>query len=359
MKKNLKIFFIIILLFTLVIPITYSYAMSIMQPDKNEKQFFEILKTEVTKKEKVEMIINLDEIDYNEFVFELNSDEVIENLEVSQDENILTQKNNNEIVMQINKSKTNVNSINLFYSIPESKNVGDTIKFVATITKIINSEEENENNIIIDKEKEEIVQEEMTTSIDKTDNFEKENEAETNELKQETQSIELEIKIIEEKNEEKQEDNKPETQMPDEEKNKQDIMSTQNPSKNSEFSNIGQKNPSNNSNFQYNSMSNMSLGNSQVVKVTYNGSDNNYLSSLAVNGYEFNREFSKENTTYFITIGNEIEKLDITASAQDDEATVCVYGNEELKEGTNKILIAVTAENGNVRNYRIYVTKNS
>ena len=94
-------------------------------------------------------------------------------------------------------------------------------------------------------------------------------------------------------------------------------------------------------------------------KVTYNGSDNNYLKKLVVSNYELNREFSKENTTYFVTIENDINKLNIKATAQDEDAIVCVYGNENLKEGTNKILISVTAENGNVRNYRIYVTKNS
>lgn len=93
--------------------------------------------------------------------------------------------------------------------------------------------------------------------------------------------------------------------------------------------------------------------------ITYNGSDNNYLSELSINGYALNKEFSKDNLTYFVTVESDINSLDIIANKEDDSATVCIYGNENLDTEINKILISVTAENGNVRNYRIYVTKNS
>ena len=340
MKKNLKILFIIILIFSLLIPITYSHALSFVEPGKNEKQFFEISKTEFTKNEKVEMIINLDSIKYNEFTFELNSDEVIEKLEIEQSDEIEAERNNNEIVIEINKAKTNVKTIKLFYSIPENKNVGDTIKFIATITNNIKNEtqetDKEQNNKPI--ENEEIL---------------------NNDSKQEKESIELEIKIVEEKVSDNQENNKPGIQEPTTDNNKQNIDNNKFPNQNDESSTTAQKIPTNYPNTQYNSMSNISIGNNQVAEVTYKGSDNNYLSELIVDGYTFNRDFSKENTTYFITVGNEIETLDITANVDDDGATLSMYGNEDLKEGTNKILITVTAENGDVRNYRIYVTKNS
>ena len=110
-------------------------------------------------------------------------------------------------------------------------------------------------------------------------------------------------------------------------------------------------------NMSTSNLKNNMSSNTQTVNVTYNGSDNNYLSELSVDGYTLNKEFSKENSTYFLTVENEIESLDVLAVVEDDTATKCIYGNENLKEGTNKILISVTAENGNVRNYRIYVTK--
>lgn len=95
------------------------------------------------------------------------------------------------------------------------------------------------------------------------------------------------------------------------------------------------------------------------AEVTYNGSDNNYLKNIVVNGHTLNKEFSKDNSTYFITVENDVDSLDITTSQDEDSEIVCIYGNESLSEGINKILISVTAENGNVRNYRIYVTKKS
>lgn len=96
-----------------------------------------------------------------------------------------------------------------------------------------------------------------------------------------------------------------------------------------------------------------------IETVTYNGSDNNYLSSLSISGYEFTKSFSKENTTYFVTVDHDLESIDIKQIAEDSNAKVCIYGNNNLIEGTNKILISVTAENGNVRIYRIILTRES
>ena len=345
MKKNLKKVFIVILLLSLLIPLTYSYALSLAEPDVIQKQFFEISKIEVTKNEKVEMIINLDVIKYKEFTFTLTSDAAIENLEITQSEEITAQQNNNEIVMEINKEKTNVETINLYYSIPESKKVGDTIKFIATITSNTeNGIDETDKEIIeVPVENEEITNNEIEISpqVDETNVIINETEKVENnnvidEPKQETQTIEIEIKIVEEKSD-----------------NQQATGNNQIPNQNNGASGAMPNISINNSNMLSGSMG------TQVQKVVYKGSDNNYLSKLSAKGYTFNREFSKENSTYFITVENDIKKVNITATAQDDNAKVCVYGNDNLKEGTNKILITVTAENGNVRNYRIYVTKNS
>lgn len=92
--------------------------------------------------------------------------------------------------------------------------------------------------------------------------------------------------------------------------------------------------------------------------MTYKGSDNNYLSELSVNSYDLNTEFSKENQTYFVTVNSDTESLEIISSTENSNSKINIYGNENLQEGTNKILITVTAENGNVRNYRIYAIKN-
>lgn len=318
MKKSLKIILIIILLIALLLPIRYSYAIVKKEPSLKEKQFFEISNLEVAKSDKIEMILNLDAITYNEFIFELQSNENIENVEISQDNNVETEKNNNEIIMEINKENTNVNTINLYYLIPENKQVGDTIKFVATITNTTNDETK---------------------------------ETEAGQDEQEKQSIELEVKIIEKKDEETKE----ELQINENENRANNKQGTeQSQIKNDViYTNKTETMP----NMSTSNLKNNMSSNTQTVNVTYNGSDNNYLSELSVDGYTLNKEFSKENSTYFLTVENEIESLDVLAVVEDDTATKCIYGNENLKEGTNKILISVTAENGNVRNYRIYVTK--
>jgi hypothetical protein len=91
--------------------------------------------------------------------------------------------------------------------------------------------------------------------------------------------------------------------------------------------------------------------------VSYNGSNNNYLTSLSVDNYNLNTTFSKTNMTYFISVESDISNVDVNAIAEDDEAKISVYGNTDLKSGRNKILISVTAKNGDVRVYRIYATK--
>ena len=196
MKKNFKIFFVIVSLLALVLSITYSYAIGANTEEiKKEKQFFKISKLEISKSEKVEMTLNLDTIKYNDFIFELKSNEVIKDVKITESENLTAEKNDNEIVMEINKEKTNVKTISLYYEIPESKKVGDTIKFVATITKI-------ENEIQTEEKEEDVI-------IENTDKEEK-NEEQTTQKQVETQTIEFEIKIIEEKIEDgKQEEQSP------------------------------------------------------------------------------------------------------------------------------------------------------
>lgn len=94
-------------------------------------------------------------------------------------------------------------------------------------------------------------------------------------------------------------------------------------------------------------------------KVTYQGSDNNYLKMLKVNGYKFTQSFNKTNDTYFITVPYDVSSLDVTATPEDSDAAAAVAGNSDLSSdtGRSKIVISVTAENGDIRTYRIYVDR--
>lgn len=83
------------------------------------------------------------------------------------------------------------------------------------------------------------------------------------------------------------------------------------------------------------------------------------MSSLSIKGYELNKEFSKESTTYFLTVNNDINSLDVSANKEDSNSSISINGNDNLNEGLNKILITVTSESKQTRTYRIYVTKES
>lgn len=91
---------------------------------------------------------------------------------------------------------------------------------------------------------------------------------------------------------------------------------------------------------------------------TYKGSQNNYLKSLSITGVDFKNEFKKTTADYFARLDDDdLEKVTVNAVAEDSSAIITIYGNTNLKDGKNKIIINVTADNGNVRTYRIYLTK--
>lgn len=91
---------------------------------------------------------------------------------------------------------------------------------------------------------------------------------------------------------------------------------------------------------------------------TYKGSQNNYLKSLTIKDVEFKNNFKKTTMDYFARLDDDdLDNVTINAVAEDSSAIVTIYGNTNLKDGKNKIIINVTADNGNVRTYRIYLTK--
>lgn len=101
----------------------------------------------------------------------------------------------------------------------------------------------------------------------------------------------------------------------------------------------------------------MSSSGSGSSSVTYAGSWDNYLDSLSVDGYEFTREFNKIRDTYFLRVPESVTSLDVSAVASDSSAVVAIAGNSELSEGRSKIMVNVTADDGSVRVYRIYVDR--
>ena len=89
-------------------------------------------------------------------------------------------------------------------------------------------------------------------------------------------------------------------------------------------------------------------------KKTY--SSNNYLENLSIEGYDLSPSFDKETLEYNVEVPNDVTKVNINASVEDDKAEVSGTGEIEVSEGSNKIEVKVTAENGNEKVYVINVT---
>ena len=98
-------------------------------------------------------------------------------------------------------------------------------------------------------------------------------------------------------------------------------------------------------------------GGSGSASTVYAGSWDNYLDSLSVDGFEFTRKFNKIRDTYFMTVPLDTTELTVNATASDSSAIVAVSGNTDLPEGRSKIMVNVTADDGSVRIYRIYVDR--
>ena len=82
------------------------------------------------------------------------------------------------------------------------------------------------------------------------------------------------------------------------------------------------------------------------------------LKSLTVTPTGLSPAFSTGTTEYTMTVGSNIDEINVNAIAEDSNASVKVDGNKNLKIGSNKITITVTAGE-DTKIYNINVTKDS
>lgn len=85
-------------------------------------------------------------------------------------------------------------------------------------------------------------------------------------------------------------------------------------------------------------------------------SDNNYLSSLKIDNYKLSPSFNKKTLNYKLDLDSNVEKINITAVAENDKASVSGDGEISVLEGENKVEIVVTSESGETRTYTILVS---
>ena len=101
-------------------------------------------------------------------------------------------------------------------------------------------------------------------------------------------------------------------------------------------------------------------GSLRVYTINVTRSDknsDNKLEDLIIKDYDPKPGFSPDIFEYIIDVPNDVDELDISAIAKNKNAKVEIIGNENLKEGSNTVLVKVTDELGFTQYYRLTVNK--
>ncbi len=93
------------------------------------------------------------------------------------------------------------------------------------------------------------------------------------------------------------------------------------------------------------------------TKPTVNGSPNNKLSGITIDGYSLTPTFSKDTEKYDLVVDSSVSSVNIRATAIDSKATVSGAGTISLGSGTTIVKIVVKAENGDTRTYQVSIAK--
>lgn len=93
------------------------------------------------------------------------------------------------------------------------------------------------------------------------------------------------------------------------------------------------------------------------VKPTGDGSPNNKLSLLSINGYSLTPTFSAEIQEYALIVPYEVSEIEVSAAAYNSKATISGTGKASLNVGRNVIAVEVKAENGDIRTYQLEVVR--
>ena len=80
------------------------------------------------------------------------------------------------------------------------------------------------------------------------------------------------------------------------------------------------------------------------------------LSNLGIRPNDFSG-FTPGTTTYNVTVPEDVESVEVYATAQDSNATISGTGNKTLEYGENALSVVVTAEDGTTKTYTINVTR--
>lgn len=93
------------------------------------------------------------------------------------------------------------------------------------------------------------------------------------------------------------------------------------------------------------------------AKPTGDGSPNNKLRELGVEGFTLTPTYHRDTVSYDLIVDHTVASVNVYAGAIDSAATVNGQGTVQLESGGNDITISVTAQNGSVREYIIHVVR--
>lgn len=94
-----------------------------------------------------------------------------------------------------------------------------------------------------------------------------------------------------------------------------------------------------------------------IVNITRELNGNNNLKSLEVVDQTLSPSFSKEITSYNVSVPSNIDNIVINAAAEDSASTVTGTGNKTIKTGANTFNVVVESEDHNTKTYVIVVTR--
>ena len=101
----------------------------------------------------------------------------------------------------------------------------------------------------------------------------------------------------------------------------------------------------------------LNMPDTPCAKPTIDGSPNNKLSGLAVDGFAITPTFNRDTAAYDLIVNSSVTEVNVIASAYSDSAIITGTGIVSLQSGNNEIRISVKAQNGDVREYVIRVVK--
>ena len=343
MKRILRIILCEMLIIFLVS--TYFYSVK-----ADEGKICEIEEKDVYVGENFNLVINLENIKYESFRIVVESDDNTEL--IATDDKVKTETISDKTEIKITSKSDFTSKIKLVYKAPnEVKNIKFKITIINESDAIDTPANENETS---EAEK---IEENIVVNIKEKDNSKNDKEDENENKKDDTKENENN-----ESRENEKIDDKENT-----EKNNTNFDKTQEDKKafSNELDSLGVENKSNNYSMQEklqeagnvaSKTSSMTISSKTDETDEYKGDRNNYLSNLEISNFTLKNEFKKTTQTYFAEVEN-VDSIDVTAIAEDSSANVKIFGNSDLKTGINKVLIQVTAENGDIRNYKIFVNK--